>query len=373
MGRRIRFQKLNNQKRVGNGGFSLLEVIISMAILALITIPLLNYFTNSMSNSARMGKRQNATLTAQEITESLKAEDKLIQRMELLDGNIVYQVPYLTDELGFTLADDSGFNQTDGTGKIVFGTTNDLFDVRVTLSTNISANSVERALVYGIDDATDMLIIEQDQMDEALVYFTSAHVTYCANHPEAAVLSKDDIKSRLERWICIDISYSAGKYTVRAYYDYITTDASVTGAAGQHLVAGKSFSSSYLTEAKVTTLKNIYLLYDLISGSFVDTVNITLDGLPTDFSGVDLYLLCQNLPDEETGPSYTLNFGGDSNPKLKFHANTRDSDSVNTSLAPMTQTGAPIRMIEIITEVYEKGLADSGEDPLAAMRTTKGE
>jgi len=37
-----------------NGGFSLLEVILAMAILAIISIPLLSYFTQSMKYNAMM-------------------------------------------------------------------------------------------------------------------------------------------------------------------------------------------------------------------------------------------------------------------------------------------------------------------------------
>ena len=41
-----------------NGGFSLLEVILAMAILAIISIPLLSYFTQSMKYNAMMADNQ---------------------------------------------------------------------------------------------------------------------------------------------------------------------------------------------------------------------------------------------------------------------------------------------------------------------------
>lgn len=40
-----------------NGGFSLLEVILAMAILAIISIPLLSYFTQSMKYNAMMADK----------------------------------------------------------------------------------------------------------------------------------------------------------------------------------------------------------------------------------------------------------------------------------------------------------------------------
>ena len=40
-----------------NGGFSLLVVILAMAILAIISIPLLSYFTQSMKYNAMMADK----------------------------------------------------------------------------------------------------------------------------------------------------------------------------------------------------------------------------------------------------------------------------------------------------------------------------
>ena len=52
--------------------FSLLEVILAMAILAIISIPLLSYFTQSMKYNAMMADKQHATNLAQEVLEDLK-------------------------------------------------------------------------------------------------------------------------------------------------------------------------------------------------------------------------------------------------------------------------------------------------------------
>lgn len=57
-----------------NGGFSLLEVILAMAILAIISIPLLSYFTQSMKYNAMMADKQHATNLAQEVLEDLKTK-----------------------------------------------------------------------------------------------------------------------------------------------------------------------------------------------------------------------------------------------------------------------------------------------------------
>lgn len=50
----------------------MLEVILAMAILAILSIPLLSYFTQSMKYNAMMADKQHATNLAQEVMEDLK-------------------------------------------------------------------------------------------------------------------------------------------------------------------------------------------------------------------------------------------------------------------------------------------------------------
>lgn len=65
------------KKQQNNGGFSLLEVILAMAILAILSIPLLSYFTQSMKYNAMMADKQHATNLAQEVMEDLKKQPQL--------------------------------------------------------------------------------------------------------------------------------------------------------------------------------------------------------------------------------------------------------------------------------------------------------
>ena len=82
-----------------NGGFSLLEVILAMAILAIISIPLLSYFTQSMKYNAMMADKQHATNLAQEVLEDLKNQKELAQIKDVGTG---FRVPYLEGK-GYTL------------------------------------------------------------------------------------------------------------------------------------------------------------------------------------------------------------------------------------------------------------------------------
>jgi prepilin-type N-terminal cleavage/methylation domain-containing protein len=65
----------DSSRRKGLGdesGFTLVELIITIAILAIITMPILNYFTDSAKHNAESRRKQNATVAAQDILEDFK-------------------------------------------------------------------------------------------------------------------------------------------------------------------------------------------------------------------------------------------------------------------------------------------------------------
>ena len=94
------------KKQQNNGGFSLLEVILAMAILAILSIPLLSYFTQSMKYNAMMADKQHATNLAQEVMEDLKKQPQLVESVSA--GG--FTVPYLTGyvQTGYTPAAAGG-------------------------------------------------------------------------------------------------------------------------------------------------------------------------------------------------------------------------------------------------------------------------
>ena len=69
---------MSGMKKVDNKGFTLVEVMLSMAILALISIPLMKYFSDSLRYAAQTAEKQKATLIAQETVEFIKSQQKLV-------------------------------------------------------------------------------------------------------------------------------------------------------------------------------------------------------------------------------------------------------------------------------------------------------
>lgn len=386
MAKHIPEGKLNK----ADGGFSLLEVIISMAILALVTIPLLKYFTDSLQHSARMAQQQRGTLAAQELTEGIKSVDKLIV---MPNDAAEYTVPYLMELFGASAVKTGNYDSA-GKGEVTFEGPLYLdsgdFYARVTVSTDVGANAVSRPLVYGIDDSTDLLAAERNQLTEALVYFTSINTVYCAGHPGETPLTQDQITAKLNRNIYVDVDHDGTNYTVMVYYEYQCKDLRGIGSED-------SFTSSSLVDSRIEDFKNLYLLYNIMPGGDNIVLNIPSsilndenhqfdeenlrpgnDQIVPNKTRIGLYLIAQGLI---SGNAYVLEIEGyvDEN-HTSIHSNIIDTQQeihkagTTDKIEPflMMSSGTPTRLIRITTEIYENEESTSG-DPLAVVETTKGE
>lgn len=374
-------RKLNSIIPMGDGGFTLLEVIIAMAILALVSMPLLNYFLDSLKQSALMAKRQKATLTAQELTESMKSAEYLIkENVDPNTNNVTYTLENLPSDLTGVSIDDTHFNHSGpnaGRGVFTVAGTKDRFDVEITVSTNSPSNDKERALVQGIDATTDVILLEGSQQMEAMIYFTSVNVEYCAQNPLQVPLTQDEIENNMTRIIYVDVIKNASDYTVQAYYDY--SCGGLKGAGSAPI----SFRSTYLENVKIASLSSIYLLYNCLEdspGSFKeDTVEMSIPSSSADPDlKLGIYLAAQNLPASASAYTIQINGCSTSDTRLKFHSNYRTADHLKvgtgevTDKQLLTDKGKPLRVLMIKTEVYEVGHA-AGDKPLASMSSTKGE
>lgn len=366
-----------NKKKGNNAGFSLLEVILSMAILAIISIPLLMYFTESIRYSALMEEEQQATLLAQEITEDLKVQDNLIA---IPVGESAYSVPYLKDA-GYT--ETANLLNADGTGDITLAGTAGNYDVEVKLSTAVAANAVVRPVIYGIDDTTDALAVEHDQKNEALAYFVAINNAYYAANPGYSVLTQSQIISNMTRKITIDIGTSGTEYTVAVSYEYTCMNLRGTGSVD-------TCTTSKLLDVRMASLKNIYLLYDRNENlGATDWIDVNSTAVFTAGEEPHLYLICQNLKDDSV---YTLqvkriNANQIVHTNISYPAEDKNTGAIIQTgrvfketgdalqaphLKELTGTGTPVRVITIETKIYKKGHAASDE-PYVVMNTTKGE
>lgn len=315
------------KKRVGadNRGFTLLEVILSIAILGIITVPIMKYFTDSMRYTSLMEQKQKATLEAQDTIEFLKAQDRvLVRRTNPSSGVVYYWTPDAVagaDETDtttgtFQAADISAFDKTDGKGVLKLKKSDTSFDTLVTISTNVSANSVSRPIIYGIDDTKNIMIIEREEEQEAILYFMALNTAFVANQngmtpfasPSASptttptpapgasaspgpvvVLTRNEVRKLLQREINIEIDKDAeGCYTVKAYYEY-----SCTKITDQPV---EKYQTSNLIDTRIEKLEGLYLLFNMTDDT-KDKINVNWKCLAPAATekAMELVLVCQNL------------------------------------------------------------------------------
>lgn len=86
----VRLKKIHEQ----NNGFSLIELLIAIAILSILTVPLMNSFIMSGKVTRNSRRLQNATAVAQSITETVKhTTDKAALEAALKSFSGVYDFP----------------------------------------------------------------------------------------------------------------------------------------------------------------------------------------------------------------------------------------------------------------------------------------
>lgn len=373
------FRQITTKDR--NAGFTLIEVILSMAILAIVTIPLLTYFTESMRYSAKMAVRQRGTALAQEITEGLKAEDQVLEKLTNPEGNAYYGIKCLEDD-GYSIK-SSSMNPADGTGAITYqrDEADGKYHVEIAVSTSTAANEKTRPVTYGINNICDVLAVENEQYKQAVSYFLSINSANFTQNNAVALLDEQQVKDNMSRKMYIDIVYTSGEaspYLVSVYYIYSCT--------GLNSVNPMVYTTpkELLTELYMAQLSSIYLLYDQMAGKDDElevTSNTVLSEMPV------LYLICQNPQNSSSYKLKVKKLAADQVIRSNISENGGSSDYggvYNMNLAGVLDTAyatgisesaCPIRLVEITTTIYE--VNDSGDytsqTPIISISTTKGD
>ena len=470
---------MKKKMRTGNGGFTLIEVLLSIAILALISVPLIKYFTDSLGYSVKTQEKQNATLAAQQTIEFLKAQDALMKWQGAPNSTGTTVMHYnITDEikeefnvpLGMSIedfdasipVDASGvpeFDRNTGKGKLVYEYTitpdsyERGFDVRVTMATDKGATEIARPIVYGIDDTTNVVAAEANEEEEAIMYFLSLNAaaiiqqnggyiigvtpepttstdpiftiapsesptpdvtTTPAPFSDVDPQSEEDIKSNLRRTIHIDLDIkdeilggeTSTFYTVRVYYEYYCPYITSSDPTRYSF-----YTSGDLINTNVKTLEGIYLMFNKVhlTEDVIEIYWVGSDGRnPSNYP--EFRFICQDIgvtetpsPDPSAGPTTTpaattaplvldtytptiflKNFTGGSEYQPTVRTNLEapstfllDSSSQvsNKTLVveKLTDSGNPVRVFQIVVEIFKVGDRDAGKDALIKMITSKTE
>lgn len=402
-----RMRKGRRKRNNPNAGFTLIEIVLSIAILAVVSLPLLRYFTDSMRYSLATTRKQRAMFLAGDITEGLLAEDRLVVLNVDADGDPIsppgtkYKIPYFDDDvnLPFNLDLNNDALIKSGTGQAVYKTTADGYngyDVKVTITNlgDVPVDEMQDLSDYGIDLTTD--VVHADTVENSQAVF-ELKTLYDNDEVNSVDTDIEDIKKYMSRNMNVVLSIDPdSKYRVEIYYQYTCYypdgGSTITKSWPSDAVAAGTVDGLLVMSKAVKDLKNICIYYDWCKGG--DTVTITaksgvVEGLGED-NKLGLNIICQqreSVGDPGSGYTLEVKLGTDS---ITFSSNNKPLVYTNVgTLATVTvdpnfirsSTGRPegsgdgrsALTYSILTEVYPLGSGYNEEDRLAVIETTKGE
>lgn len=274
-----------------DSGFSLIEVIMAVAILALMTLPILNYFTNSSLRAIDGRDKQTATMAAENIIEELgsysnhdqirallaspsptasaspwtpsapETDDATYMQRDLKLNNVPYrakvQIKYSVYNSSTRVVDKSNSESIgSGTGDVVGQKFNSY------AIPNPSEVYSPSNVVAVEDDEIDEVLSDGTRLklsDEKRAALNEFYTTILGSGGSSVTLK--NILDGLKRKICIDISYkdvSKKEYVVRVYYLY-------------------EYGSTYHTEVTLqqseiekSKLKNVFVFYNPLRDGVVE-------------------------------------------------------------------------------------------------------
>lgn len=365
---------MRSSLRNNNAGMSLVEVLIAMVILAVISVPLIKYFTDSLEYSIKTAQKQHATAEAQALLEDLDAQDIIVEaKYDSSQGKDVYNAYYVVDTLGFEQT-ESEFFSDEGLGRVSYTKSAEEYDLEIIVDTNVNFNTTAHPVIYGVDDTKDVFAVETNQFEEALLYFQAVNSAYDATNEGNLLLDAKQIEQIMKKTIHVYIDKPVGGlgYSVQVYYEYVCEGSKWYGPSS-------SYRSTYLYQGSKKQLNYLYILYNRkISGiqnvADIDSVIIERSAEAGSVCP-EVYLVCQNPVQDanykvmiQTLPNQMIhsNIGSSSD---YYKGQIKSATGTNLLVYPLNGNEKTLRMADITVNVYQKGTTKL----YATMSTTKGE
>jgi prepilin-type N-terminal cleavage/methylation domain-containing protein len=345
------------------GGFSLVEMIIAIAIVGLLSIPLLLYFSRSAVNSSTGRMVQVGEMAAGSVIEEIKSYDTFDQ--------LSYAVEEAVSGCAFTA--DSGAPVGDG---------------RQYFLRDITVNDIPMTAKIRIDfdyetDPSEMLYNDYEVPELNALYTDQNVVAVEDDESELAVnefyymntgsISKANIRNNMTRSGNIHVETNAANEDL--------LNVSITFVYQHAADTPVSFVITN-TEILKEDFRNIYFLYDLLSESVgEDEINVSFSGDITQDEAKEygIYLICQTPVGFDYPPGYSIGItpsGGNAS-YAKYYANARE-DGTEIPIHGSVTTGyyiqkeAKNRIGNITVDIYYRGETVFTEDTrIVQMKAAK--
>lgn len=308
--------KWSMKRKCNNQGFTLVEVLIAICILAIVVIPTLNYFANSSKYNLRTGQKHKATVAAERLMEEIKGgkDSGIVKNLQNPDGTITNAV----SGSAFNIVSMSAVNvagyRYECTGKVKEG--NSLFDAKVEIDPSSNAVASGSSL-HTINLSTDIVFDEDSFTSTGNKFYNEVlpQLTSPSNILHSSV-TEADIKKNISKNIIFSLyKQSDTIYKIECHVSYYV----------ENLSSGALVNRTYFKQDQAiatetidtNNLKNIYLFYqnydfaDSIYANSNDVYFQTYDAsgnaIPltaVDFKNINFYMVCQNV---DTMSSVTKN------------------------------------------------------------------
>ena len=311
--------KKNHIRGKQNKGFTLVEVLIAITILAIIVAPLLHAFVTAARTNAKAKQLMKATTLAQNVMEEMKA-NSLEEVARQFNSSATTSYTDNTSVVGMAanyyeaVANATGFeavktsemeaegyiaNASIRTGSTTSGDfvgqasgeyhfmledvtrESAKFDIALHVTKN-AANGTHNLTNINAMNEPDCGYYEQSLSDEnAIVQFDTAIRAY----PNSlGTLTPEEIREAMERTITIDIDSVSGNETVKITYDY-EIPSGYTLEEDRYYSESVTIFDNYLSDEKLNAVYLYYRpLYEGVGRDIIEVVNESnLD--------VDVYLI----------------------------------------------------------------------------------
>jgi prepilin-type N-terminal cleavage/methylation domain-containing protein len=262
--------------RINDKGFSLVELLVCIAIIAIVFGPILKNFLVSARVNAKARKAQQETILAQNIVEDVKAKTILEIASAYNDNTIVHG------------------NKTIYTKKLIQDGKNK-YDVQITIDKDVykdvnpdgdpvGYNNYKMPVIIDINEIKNVIATENHETSMAISVLYNNYRWYREQTKTdtgytVGEYSEDDVRTNLDRDIQVTIKNLSGNIRVRVEAVY------TCGA-----VPGSGSESYVLKEADYNhDMYGIYVFYNPI---IHDKVTIHKDSTITDT--IDLFLVSQD-------------------------------------------------------------------------------
>lgn len=329
--------------RPDNKGFTLIEILVAMAVLAILTIPLLSYFSDASKLNALSSKRHKANLTAQAVMEDFKNKkiDVISEEYQNLSGGSgQYTDETYTTKL--TPATPFAFTQNAPDAPYYFQLSNyNLngvnYDVRIKVQEGayrvpkvtasggtIYFNTFRDFDISDVEGNKNAVIVEgvNDSKGAASSLFNRYLEKGGTN---TSLLSY--IESRLKRVIKLSVNtVTGGSINVRCSFEYSCEETGIPELSGEKKTINR-FEKNY---ADLGSLECIYLFYRPLYDSIRhEEIKVDSNLSPMgDFSRVfDFYIIGKNAESHDTYKLYDT-----SSPEQLLYDGTNPPGNGNTTL-----------------------------------------